>query len=49
MTCKLIKGLCLQDSREEVRRIVEADAAYTASKKIITVSEDPSQNVVQVD
>ena len=45
--CKIyINGLTLDDAREEVHKIVEADAALFGLKDIITIHDDPAKNVV---
>ena len=44
-----INGLTLDDAREEVHKIMEADAALFGLKDIITIHDDPAKNVVQVD
>ncbi len=44
-----IQGLSLDDTREEVHKTVEADAALFGLKDIISIHDDPAKNVVQVD
>ena len=48
--CKIyIKGLGIEDAREEVRRLMDADPAIHGLKDILEIHDDPSNNVVQVD
>ena len=48
--CKLyIKGLQLEEVREEVRKLLEANPALHGLKDILEIHEDPANNVVQVD
>lgn len=48
--CKIyIKSLTLGAAREEVQSLMEADEALHSLKDILTVHNDPSQDVVQVE
>ena len=48
--CKIyIKSLTLAEAREEVQGLMEADEALHSLKDILTVHDDPSQDVVQVE
>ena len=48
--CKIyIKGLQLEDARDEVRKLLEANPALHGLKDILEIHEDPANNVVQVD
>ena len=48
--CKIyIKSLTLAEAREEVQGLTEADEALHSLKDILTVHDNPSQDVVQVE
>ena len=48
--CRLyIKGLTLEEAREEVRKLLEANPELQGLKDILEIHDDPANNVVQVD